>query len=451
MEVNVGGMLGVRRDKDDEYVSVTSLVQNPPKTVGSAGGIYICINDVTLLKLQAVGTPAGLAIQFAATQGNKNWGKKQIPWNEKSALLKLTRSKNTFQASVQGASKRDTTVASLQWPDLPSKCYAGVVATHYPKNGQAGNFSFTGLYLTTMGRYIRESHQAVHEWGQPKIGELNLLTAQRTWGEHELLYVGLGDAYVKLKQFDKMEVAYKQALRMNPNNTDALNRCAWNFVERGVKLEEAVVFAKKAVSLAPDKAYIFDTLGMAYFKQGKHQDARKELERACALLKKEEKVQTNHIGMFEHLGDAYHNLGEAEAAKKLYLEVIERTKKTISGMKYTNASLVAGMGWMHFKAGQLKEARREFGRAELEIRKFVQFQSWFSRIHERAGDVYLRNKRFEDDEQLEADAAEAYLRAFYSYGRFGDEEGEKRAADKIKKLLDERPLLRKKAKEKGQG
>ena len=64
---------------------------------------------------------------------------------------------------------------------------------------------------------------------------------------------------------------------------------------------------KKALSIQPDNGAYVDSLGWLYFKQGKIQEALKELERAGSLM--EDPV------IYDHLGDVYFKTGDNANAK----------------------------------------------------------------------------------------------------------------------------------------
>jgi Flp pilus assembly protein TadD len=83
------------------------------------------------------------------------------------------------------------------------------------------------------------------------------------------------------------------------------------FAEKGIRLEEAETLIKKALELEPGNGYYVDSLGWAYFQQGRYDDAVRELSRAIELTRgKEDAV------IFDHLGDAYAKLGrDAEALR----------------------------------------------------------------------------------------------------------------------------------------
>jgi tetratricopeptide (TPR) repeat protein len=77
--------------------------------------------------------------------------------------------------------------------------------------------------------------------------------------------------------------------------------------DRGVRLDEAVGLIQRALAEEPFNGAFLDSLGWAYFKQGKFERARKELERAVARTAYDPTVR-------EHLGDVYAKLGRPAQA-----------------------------------------------------------------------------------------------------------------------------------------
>src|SRR5256712_2609732 len=103
--------------------------------------------------------------------------------------------------------------------------------------------------------------------------------------------------------------------------------------ERGQNPEEAMQFISKALDLEPDNGYFIDSLGWAYYQQGRYLEALKELKRAVEKAKEPDPV------IYDHLGDAYLKNGlEAEALaaweKALQLDpAAEGVKKKIDDLK----------------------------------------------------------------------------------------------------------------------
>ena len=76
----------------------------------------------------------------------------------------------------------------------------------------------------------------------------------------------------------------------------------------GQNIDEAFKMLQRAVELAPRDGMIIDSLGWAYYRLGRYEDAVTELERAVSL-KPEDPV------IHDHLGDAYWKTGRALEAQ----------------------------------------------------------------------------------------------------------------------------------------
>jgi len=70
------------------------------------------------------------------------------------------------------------------------------------------------------------------------------------------------------------------------------------YVEKGQNLDEAVQLIGKALEIEPDNGYFIDSLGWAYYQQGRYPEALKELRRAV------EKAREPDAVIYDHLGDA---------------------------------------------------------------------------------------------------------------------------------------------------
>ncbi|MEQ1937683.1 tetratricopeptide repeat protein [Mesorhizobium sp. CN5-321] len=111
-----------------------------------------------------------------------------------------------------------------------------------------------------------------------------------------------GIAYERLKEWPKAEPNFKKALELYPNQPQVLNYLGYSWVDQGMNLKDALAMIQKAVDMRPSDGYIVDSLGWAYFKLGRFDDAVREMERAVSL-KPEDPV------LNDHLGDAYWRVG----------------------------------------------------------------------------------------------------------------------------------------------
>jgi tetratricopeptide (TPR) repeat protein len=116
------------------------------------------------------------------------------------------------------------------------------------------------------------------------------------------IYYQRGIAYERLKEWPKAEPNFRTALVLYPDQPQVMNYIGYSWVDMNMNLTQAMDLIRKAVDLRPGDGYIVDSLGWAYYKLGKFDDAVRELERAVSL-KPDDPV------LNDHLGDAYWRVG----------------------------------------------------------------------------------------------------------------------------------------------
>jgi tetratricopeptide (TPR) repeat protein len=116
-----------------------------------------------------------------------------------------------------------------------------------------------------------------------------------------------GALYERVKEYGRAEEAFRAVIAREPRHAQALNYLGYMLAERGERLEEAVALIDRALAIDPGNGSYLDSLGWAYFKLRRHEDARQRLAEAAAQLPFNSVVQ-------DHLGDALAALGRhAEA------------------------------------------------------------------------------------------------------------------------------------------
>ncbi|HWY16926.1 MAG TPA: tetratricopeptide repeat protein [Rhizomicrobium sp.] len=103
-------------------------------------------------------------------------------------------------------------------------------------------------------------------------------------------------------RWDAAEGDLKHALQLSPDQPQVLNYLGYSWVDQGRNLPQALTMLEKARSLSPFDGYIADSVGWAYYKIGRYQDAVKVLENAILLVPGDSTVNA-------HLGDAYWRIG----------------------------------------------------------------------------------------------------------------------------------------------
>jgi tetratricopeptide (TPR) repeat protein len=112
----------------------------------------------------------------------------------------------------------------------------------------------------------------------------------------------------KLKDPKGSEAEIDTALKLAPNEAQLLNYLGYSWVDRGERIGEALTMLEKARTLRPYDGYIVDSVGWAYYKLGRYEDAARTLEQAVLLVPGDPTIN-------EHLGDALWKAGKPMDAR----------------------------------------------------------------------------------------------------------------------------------------
>jgi Flp pilus assembly protein TadD len=125
----------------------------------------------------------------------------------------------------------------------------------------------------------------------------------------DLLYE-LGMLSEKNQQFDVMETALRKVMKLMPDGQHAFNALGYSLADRNIRLPEAYDLIKTALSIAPDDAYIMDSMGWVEFRMGRFEKAEEILRKAFSIKPDPE--------IAAHLGEVLWVRGREEEAKKLW-------------------------------------------------------------------------------------------------------------------------------------
>lgn len=96
-------------------------------------------------------------------------------------------------------------------------------------------------------------------------------------------YVTLGMDWQTLKNYQKAEEAYKNAIQMNEQKGEGWASLGMLYLEEGKSLEKSIESLKKGAEFAPKIAVIHAYLGVAYLKNGQKDLAEQEFALAQEL------------------------------------------------------------------------------------------------------------------------------------------------------------------------
>jgi len=117
----------------------------------------------------------------------------------------------------------------------------------------------------------------------------------------------LGDAYNGLKEYQKSDKAYDDALAFDPNNSFVLNNYSYYLALRKENLEKAEKMSAQLIKTNPDNSSYLDTYSWVLYNREKYKEARKVMERAISGGR----GSATH---FEHYGDILFKLGDIDGA-----------------------------------------------------------------------------------------------------------------------------------------
>ena len=117
----------------------------------------------------------------------------------------------------------------------------------------------------------------------------------------------------RLNQVAVMEKQLRRIIELKPDYAHAYNALGYSLADRNLRLQEALQLIEKAHALAPDDAFILDSLGWVHFRLGDLKLAREHLQRAYDARPDAE--------VAVHLAEVLWTSGEQDAARKLLREV----------------------------------------------------------------------------------------------------------------------------------
>lgn len=135
-----------------------------------------------------------------------------------------------------------------------------------------------------------------------------LIDAQPAGQQDWRLYFSRGVARQELNRWPEAEADMRRALELSPDQPEVLNYLGYTWVDRGEHLQEGLAMIQRAAAIRPMSGAIIDSLGWAYYRLGRYDQALENLERAVELSPADPVLN-------DHLGDVYWRLNRRTEAR----------------------------------------------------------------------------------------------------------------------------------------
>jgi len=132
----------------------------------------------------------------------------------------------------------------------------------------------------------------------------------------------LGAIFERQKKFEQAEEEFRKVLNANPRNASTLNYYGYMLADRGIRLDEATGLIKRALADDPNNAAYQDSLGWAYFKQNKLDDAQELLHKAATR-------ESHDPTILSHLGDVYAKMGKDSLAEAQWQKSLDEWHRAL--------------------------------------------------------------------------------------------------------------------------
>ncbi len=121
----------------------------------------------------------------------------------------------------------------------------------------------------------------------------------------------------KLDRVDILESSLRKLIALKPDHAHAYNALGYSLAERNVRLDEALQYIDKALQLAPDDAFIIDSMGWVQYRLG-HYDVSLKFMRRAYNSRQDPDIAA-------HLGEVLWTLGEHDEAKRVWQDAARKS------------------------------------------------------------------------------------------------------------------------------
>ncbi len=196
---------------------------------------------------------------------------------------------------------------------LSQLCYA---MTMLNRLGEAEKFAeqLVRLFPEALPAYLQLAEVEIRKESWEKADAALKRASQIAPGDFRLRVLA-SELFDKTAKQAEAEQELREAMKLQPNDPTILNNLGYFLADHDKNLAEALRLVERAVKAVPDNAAFLDSLGWAYFKLGKDDEAEKYLLEAL-------KITSDSAAALEHLGDLYQRQGKEELARRKWREAL---------------------------------------------------------------------------------------------------------------------------------
>lgn len=292
------GIADALLDTDEEKMVAGRILQRMIevyKRAGRTADVTATIERMRRLLGKDDPTPDAQHVQFLREQGKRN-----------EALEAVRSARQRFPEQTGFLRIEAQTLADMGRVD------EGVALLRTQLKGSAVDFN---EYLVISGLYLQSGRAPEAVAAARKA--LELAPAERP-DMLEAALITLSSAQERAGDPRGSEESLRRILARDPDNATALNNLGYFLVERNERLPEALEMIQRAVRANPNNSSFLDSLGWAYFKLGRLDEAERHLMEAA---RRNNQSATIH----EHLGDVYQKRGKNELARAAWQKALSLT------------------------------------------------------------------------------------------------------------------------------
>ena len=133
------------------------------------------------------------------------------------------------------------------------------------------------------------------------------------------IYTTMGDNFFLQQQPDSAFHYYRRALQFNPDNTLALNNCAYHMAVEGKDLDDALALIERLMSIEDNNPTSLDTYAWVLFRRKDYAKAREIIDQTLELTPDEDLT----ADVLEHAGDIYFMDGDPDRAVEFWKQALK--------------------------------------------------------------------------------------------------------------------------------